>query len=103
MDGKRWTSLGKLKGGHMRTLSIGHKTQAMAAADDFLRLNEDSDAAKKSRSWMRAPASMKQLEFLEKLGWNARNDFGLQKYRGACLINFLLHKDAIERKLFYGH
>ena len=103
MDGEKWFSLGKLKGSDMRTLAIGHKTQAMAAADDFLRMHEDSDAARKSKRWMKEPASVKQLELLERIGWNAKQDFGLQKYQGACLINFLLHKNHIERKMYHGN
>ena len=102
-DGNKWFSLGKLKDAHLRTLAIGDKAQAMAAADDFMRMNENNDSAKKSRSWMREAASMKQIQLLERLGWNAKMDFNLQKYQGACLINFLIHKKSIERKLFHGN
>ena len=102
MDGEKWFSLGKLKGSDMRTLAIGHKTQAMAAADDFLRMHEDSDAARKSKRWMKEPASVKQLQMLEQAGWNAKQDFGLQKYNAACLLNFLWAKNHIERKMYHA-
>ncbi len=102
-NGGNWISLGKVKGRHIKTLAIGDKARAMAAADDFLRINEDSDAARKSKRWLRDPATFKQLQLLRQSGWPAENDFNLQKYQAACLLNFLWAKDHIERKLFHGN
>jgi hypothetical protein len=84
----------------LRQLGIGEKAQAMASADDFLRINEDSDAARKSKRWLRDPATVKQIQLLEKTGWPAKQDYNLQKYKAACLLNFMWHKDKIERTLF---
>ncbi|MFW5908022.1 MAG: DEAD/DEAH box helicase [Desulfosalsimonas sp.] len=95
-----WIALGKVKGGGMKELAVGDKRQAMAAADDFLRVNEDSDAAKKSKRWLRDPATFKQLDLLQRVGWPAKQDFNLQKYHAACLLNFLWNKETIERRLF---
>lgn len=95
-----WIALGKVKGGDMKKLAVGDKRQAMAAADDFLRINEDSDAARKSKRWLRDPATVKQIQLLEQIGWPARQDFSLQKYKAACLLNFLWNKNRIERRLF---
>ena len=102
-DGGNWVSLGKIKGRHIKTLAIGDKARAMAAADDFLRINEDSDAARKSKRWLRDPATFKQLQLLRQSGWPAENDFNLQKYQAACLLNFLWARENIERKLFDGN
>jgi superfamily II DNA or RNA helicase len=99
-DGGTWHSLGKTKGGNLRQLGIGEKAQAMASADDFLRINEDSDAARKSKRWLKDPATVKQIQLLERTGWPAKTDFNLQKYKAACLLNFMWHKEKIERKLF---
>jgi hypothetical protein len=99
-DGDTWHSLGKTKGGDLRQLGIGEKAQAMASADDFLRVNEDSDAARKSKRWLRDPATIKQIQLLERAGWPAKEDFALQKYHAACLLNFFWNKDNIERRLF---
>jgi superfamily II DNA or RNA helicase len=95
-----WHSMGKIKGQDMKRLAVGDKRQAMAAADDFLRMNEDSDAARKSKRWLRDPATFKQLELLERQGWNAQKDFSLQKYQAACLLNFFWNRQHIERSLF---
>jgi len=95
-----WTALGKVKGQHLKSLAIGDKPQVMATADDFLRLNEDGDTARKSKRWLRDPATFKQLELLERQGWQAKQDFSLQKYKAACLLNFLWNKQHIERRLF---
>jgi len=103
MDGETWVALGKQKGvKDLRILSRGDRVPAMAAADDFLRTTEDSDAAKKSKRWLRDPATAKQLQLLERIGWSASRDFGLQKYKASCLLNFLWAREAVERKL-YGY
>lgn len=99
-DGGDWTALGKVKGRGMKQLAIGDKRQAMAAADDFLRLNEDSDAARKSKRWLRDPATFKQLVLLKRQGLDVEKDFSLQKYKAACLLNFFWSREHIERRLF---
>jgi hypothetical protein len=99
-NGDNWKALGKVKSDAMKQLAVGDKRQAMAAADDFLRVNEDSDAARKSKRWLRDPATIKQIQLLERAGWPAKEDFALQKYHAACLLNFFWNKDNIERRLF---
>lgn len=101
-DGENWHALGKVKGEGIKTLAVGDKTPAMAAADDFLRMYEDGDSAKKSKRWLRDPATYKQIELLERAGWPAKSDLSLQKYQAACLLNFLWAKQHIERRMFNG-
>lgn len=98
-NGNDWVSLGKMKGKPMRRLSVGAKVPALAQADDFLRLHEDTDAAQKSRRWLKDPPSFKQLELLANIGWNV-NDYNLRKYEASCLLNFLWNKSAIEQEVF---
>jgi hypothetical protein len=102
-DGENWHALGKVKGERIKKLAVGGKIPAMAAADDFLRMYEDGDSAKKSKRWLKDPATHKQIELLEKSGWPAREDFALQKYQAACLLNFLWAKRHIERRIFNAH
>lgn len=98
-NGKDWVALGKLKGQKMKRLSIGERIQALAQADDFLRRNEDSDAAQKSKRWLKDQPSFAQLKLLKKVGWNT-NDYNLRKYEASCLLNFLWNKSAIENEVF---
>ena len=101
--GGEWVSLGKKKGQGFERLSVGEKIQGLAQADDYLRRNEDGDSAKKSKRWLKDPATLKQLSLLEQAGWNAKGDMGLQKYQAACLLNFLWSKNKIEQEIFrYG-
>jgi DNA repair protein RadD len=103
MDGDTWVALGKQKGiKDMRMLAKGDKGPSMAAADDFLRTTEDPGAARKSKRWLNDPATAKQLQLLERVGWSASRDFGLQKYKASCLLNFLWARETVERKL-YGY
>lgn len=98
--GGGWVSMGKLKGKGFSRLAIGEKIPCLSQADDFLRKNEDSDSAKKSRRWLKDPATFKQLDLLEQAGWNANGDMGLQKYTAACLLNFLWSRQKIEQEVF---
>lgn len=97
-NGADWVALGKLKGKPMRRLAIGERIQALAQADDFLRKHEDSDAAQKSKRWLKDEPSFKQLELLRK--FNFDNDFNLKKYEASCLLNFLWSRAAIEQEVF---
>jgi DNA repair protein RadD len=98
-NGEDWISLGKLKGSAMRRLSVGMKLPALSMADDFLRMNEDSDAAKKSKRWMTDQPSAGQLELLAREGVNMKHDFNLNKYEASCLLNFLWHQDRITKEV----
>jgi hypothetical protein len=101
--GGNWSSMGKIKGKGFERLSVGDKIPCLAQADDFLRKNEDGDAAKKSKRWLKDPATFKQLELLEQAGWNAKEDMGLTKYRAACILSFLWGRSKIETEVFkYG-
>lgn len=99
-NGTDWVTLGKKRSEGIRRLAVGAKLQSLAAGDDFMRRNEDSDAAKKSKRWLKDEPSLKQMELLNRLGWMTNNDFNLRKYEASCLINFLAHKRNIETEVF---
>jgi superfamily II DNA or RNA helicase len=97
--GGDWVSMGKLKGKGFQRLSIGDKIPCLAQADDFMRKNEDSDAAKKTKRWLNDQATFRQLELLEGVGWDAKGDMGLKKYQATCLLNFLWSKNKITEEV----
>ena len=68
-DGEQWTALGKLKGERAcKRLMLGERIPCLAAADDFLRINESDDAAKKNRRWLNDSVTDKQCRVSEQ-GW----------------------------------
>lgn len=100
-DGSAWTALGKLKEEKVvRKLMIGEKTQCLSAADDFLRMNESDNAAKKNRHWLNELASQKQMELLQRLGYGQDLTFSFTKYSAACTMNFFFNRQAIEGAVF---
>ncbi len=96
-DGTNWHALGRPKHRHIRTLAVGSRIQALAAADDFLRETETSSASAKSKRWINDPASLRQIQLLQKSGMTADGlDFGLSKYAANCHLNFRWNKAAIK-------
>ncbi|MFA5643883.1 MAG: DEAD/DEAH box helicase family protein [Candidatus Paceibacterota bacterium] len=99
-NGNDWIALGKKKEEKIRRLSVGAKIQSLAAADDYLRMHEDTEAATKSKRWLKDQPSFRQLELLQQVGYDARNDFNLRKYEASCLLNFIWNKKYIEPEVF---
>ncbi len=95
-DGALWHGLGQPKGRAIRPLAIGTRVQALAAADDFLRATETGTASIKSRRWLNDPATMKQMDLLQRAGHEANGlDFSLSKYAANCHLNFRWNRGAI--------
>jgi len=95
-DGTLWHALGRPKGQAIRPLAVGTRVQALAAADDFLRVTETSSAAAKSKRWLNDPASLRQIELLKRTGFETSGmDFGLSKYAANCHLNFRWNRAAI--------
>ncbi len=104
LEGETWTALGKLTAERkLHKLAVSGRIQALAAADDFLRLNETNDAAKKSRRWLEDPATEKQLGLLRSLGYDIQADplgrSKYTKYTASCHTNFSFNKQSIEQAL----
>jgi superfamily II DNA or RNA helicase len=97
-DGENWYALGKAKASKLlHKLMIGDRTQALAAADDFLRTNETTNSAQKSKRWLKDVASDKQKELLRKLGYEVGDyDYSFTKYSAANHLNFQWNRRQIE-------
>ncbi|NTU68951.1 MAG: DEAD/DEAH box helicase family protein [Chlorobiaceae bacterium] len=84
-------------------LAVTGRLQAMSAADDFLRQYETDKAARKSKRWLDDPATEKQVEILNRFGYQAEVDMmgnsGFTKYGAACHASFHFNRAAIERAL----
>jgi superfamily II DNA or RNA helicase len=100
-DGENWFALGKLaKERKMNRLLIGEKTQAIAAADDFLRTFETGASAKKSRRWLQDPATQKQAEHLKRMGYDVDPfGFSFTKYSATAHLQFQWNRALIENAM----
>lgn len=95
-DGTLWHALGQPRQRPLRILAVGTRVQALAAADDFLRETETSTASAKSKRWLNDPATGRQIELLQRVGYAASGmDFGLSKYAANCHLNFRWNRAAI--------
>ena len=85
----------------VRLISVGTKKQAMAAADDYMRQNESSDSAKKTKRWLNDPVSDKQRNALAQRGVQISPiDFSWTKYRAACMLNYVWNKQFVDRIVY---
>lgn len=101
--GESWHAIGKKRSGRVEEILIGSRLQAMAAADDYLRNNETETTATKARRWLDDPASEKQINLLNTMGYNLQPDLlgqtALSKYAAMCHLGFQFDRPAIERVL----
>jgi DNA repair protein RadD len=100
-DGEKYLAIGKLdRERKMRVLQRGPKPQCLSKADDFLRMNEAGDAAKKSKRWLRDPATNKQWALLQRAGYK-HDPFSLSmtKYTANCHLAFQWNRQKIENAL----
>lgn len=83
----------------VRLISVGKKTSAIAAADDFLREIETSDSAKKVKGgWMNKAMSDKQRQKLAEQGFHiSAVDFSWTKYRATCTLGYCWNKASIDQ------
>jgi len=87
----------KKNNGRVRLISVGTNRQVMAAADDFLRTNEDSTSAQKTKRWLNDRASEKQRAQLNRHGVHVGAfDFSWTKYKAACMLNYVWNKQFID-------
>ena len=103
-QGNTWVALGKLQDEkRVHQLALTGRLQAMSAADDFLRNYETDGGAKKSKRWLNEPATGKQVELLNKFGYQLQSDIfgncGITKYMASCITNFFFNRAAIERAI----
>ncbi|MDP2357731.1 MAG: DEAD/DEAH box helicase [Beijerinckiaceae bacterium] len=94
----RWYAVGGAQKQRPRLLSVGEEMVGLAAADDWLNTNESDESAHKTRSWLRQPATERQLAYLPP---ECRLDFSLTRYRASALLTFRFNRSAI-RSLVFG-
>lgn len=94
-----WYAIGKQKKEKAKCVLIGSKLQAMAAADDFLRVHETEGAAKKTKRWLDDRASEKQRELLNRFQYALPVNSTMNKYEAMCHTNFQFAKREIENVL----
>ena len=93
----RWYAIGGLQKQPARLLAIGERTVCLAAADDWLNEHETEKSAHKSRSWLKAPPTDRQLAHLPP---RYRQDYGLTRYQASALLTFRFNQGAIRRLVF---
>jgi len=100
-DGNKYVAIGKAKNQRViRILQRGYKPQCLSSADDFLRMNEDGDAARKTKRWLRDPATEKQWLLLQRAGYGRDNfDLSMTKYSANCHLGFQWNRTQIEKAM----
>lgn len=92
-----WHALGATKSEGIRLLASNAQERmvAIAQADDFMRQHGDAESARKSKRWLKLPASEKQLEHLRL----PLSDRSLTRYQAACFLSFNWNQRAIKARL----
>lgn len=76
-------------------LGVGPRLVAMALADDWMNDHETDDTAGKTKRWLKADATEKQLQVLG-LPINQLSS-GMSRYMAACKITFQFNRERIQR------
>jgi DNA repair protein RadD len=98
LHNNQWHAVGATKGERgIRLLSQNtERLVCVAAADDFMREHGDASAAKKSKQWLKLPATDKQLEHLR---LSPKDALGMTRYEAACYLTMSFNERAIKYKL----
>lgn len=94
----RWYGIGGLQKQRPHLLAMGGRAVCLAAADDWLNVNETDQSVHKTRRWLNQPPTGRQFNFLPP---EYRQDFGLTRYQASALLAFRFNRDAI-RSLVFG-
>ena len=89
-----WYAVGGARGAQPQLLGVGDRAVCLAQADDWLNAHETDESAYKTRAWLNQPATERQLQYLPP---EARNDFGLTRYRASALMTFGFNKRAMRQ------
>jgi superfamily II DNA or RNA helicase len=93
----RWVAVGGAGEVGLRLLADNDdRLLSLAAADDFLRDFGDVTTARKSKQWISASPSDKQMQFL---GLTPMTAIGISRYRASCAIQWKIMERAIKNKL----
>jgi len=80
------------RGQDIALAAVGDQLVAIAAADDHMRAHGDRGQARKSKTWLTAPATVKQLTMLS---MNPVTTYGMTKYRASCLLAWQFNRVKI--------
>ena len=93
-DDDIWYAIGRQKRHRVRCVLVGERTQALAAADDFLREHETETASRKFCRWLNDPATDAQMAQLARFGYR---NVPLSKYEAGAHLSFRFGQKDIER------
>ncbi|CTQ45682.1 DEAD/DEAH box helicase [Roseibium aggregatum] len=107
-----WHAVGGISGDQIRHLTVGDKSQALAAADDWMRLKENTQGAAKTKRWLTLPPTDKQAELLglpkndavdnvlKALSFGSKNtklpEHGVTRYKASLMLTFKFNKAKIK-------
>jgi len=94
-DDETWYAIGRKKRCRVNCVMVGERTQALAAADDFLRTWETEPASRKYCRWLNEPCTDAQMAQLARFGYGP----GLSKYEAGAHLSFRFGQRDIERIL----
>lgn len=94
----QWYGLGGATGKSITIVAVGERMLCIAACDDWMRANADADAAGKSRRWLNAAPSDRQLEILKTTRATAITT-GVTRYTAACRLTWKFNENGIRSKL----
>ena len=99
--GINFVAIGKTGKARPKILQQGNQATCLSVADDFLRMNELSDAASKAKRWLYDYPSEKQLNMLKQFGYQQDKKLlnQLTKYEANCHLAFAWNRKQIENKL----
>jgi superfamily II DNA or RNA helicase len=92
-DDETWYAIGRKKKCRVNCVHVGERTQALAAADDFLRTWETETASMKFCRWLNDPCTDAQMAQLARFGYTP----GLSKYEAGAHLSFQFGRKDIER------
>jgi len=92
-DDDTWYAIGRKKRCRVSCVMVGERTQALAAADDFLRTWESEPASRKFCRWLNEPCTDAQMAQLSRFGYGP----GLSKYEAGAHLSFRFGQRDIER------
>jgi hypothetical protein len=95
-QGRWWAVGGAAEIGLRLIVGNGDRIVSLSAADDFLRTYGDDDTARKSKRWISAAPTDKQLNFL---GVGPMGAMGISRYRASCSITWQKMEKPIRNKL----
>lgn len=95
-DDGRCYAVGGAKDKRATLLGVGDSIVCLAAADDWLNSNETDETAHKTKSWLRQPATEKQLVYLPP---ERRFDFNLTRYQASAMLSLKFNWSAIRARI----